>query len=427
MQFPRLLVIRQKFPDRKIVDVAAAVRAQLAASSFAGRLKPGARVAIGVGSRGIHNIATIVHQAVQYWKVQGMQPVIFPAMGSHGAANAAGQAEVLASYGITEATMGCPLISQLEVVSLGKTADGIEAFMDRVAYDADGVMLVGRVKWHTDFAGQIESGLFKMMAIGLGKFAGAQRYHSYAYRLGLEHVIRSIGRQVLKSGKILGGLAILEDAYHNTAKIDAVPVEVMEAREEENLALVKTWMAKIPMDLDILIMDEIGKNISGAGMDTKVANRGVNGQYNPWPDTPNFQRIFVRNLSEHTYNSSVGMGMADVVTDRLVNRINWEPTWINSLTANTPAAIRTPIHFPTDRECLERIAPTVGRLALNEVTYGWIRNTMELTRLAVSENVRDQVEKNEILEIEATIDCEFDGSGNLISPFLPVGETVGVH
>jgi hypothetical protein len=420
MQFPRLLVVRQKFPDRKIADVAGTVRAQLAASNFTSRLKPGARVAIGVGSRGIHNIATIVYHVVQYWKEQGMRPLLFPAMGSHGAANAAGQAEVLASYGITEATMGCPLISQLEVVSLGKTSDGIEAFMDKVAYESDGVMLVGRVKWHTDFAGTIESGLFKMMAIGLGKFAGAQRYHAYAYRLGLEHVVRSVGRQVLKSGKILGGLAILEDAYHNTAKLDAVPVEAMEAREEENLALVKSWMGRIPMDLDILIMDEIGKNISGAGMDTKVANRGVQGEYNPWPNTPKFERIFVRNLSEHTYNSAVGLGMADVVTDRLVKRIDWAPTWINSLTANTPAAIRTPIHFPTDRECLERIAPTVGRLSMDEVTYGWIRNTMELTRLAVSENVRSEVEQNPMLEIEATIDLEFDTTGNLISPFVEV-------
>jgi hypothetical protein len=427
MQFPRLLVVRQKFPDRKIVDVAAEVRAQLAASGFAGRLKPGARVAIGVGSRGIHNIATIVRNVVQYWKEQGMEPLIFPAMGSHGAANAAGQAEVLASYGITEASMGCPLISQLEVVSLGKTEDGIEAFMDKVAYDSDGVMLIGRVKWHTDFAGKIESGLFKMMAIGLGKFAGAKRYHTYAYRLGLEHVIYSVGRQVLKSGKILGGLAILEDAYHNTAKIDAVPVEAMEAREEENLALVKTWMGKIPMDLDILIMDEIGKNISGAGMDTKVANRGVQGEYNPWPNTPKFQRIFVRNLSEHTYNSAVGLGMADVVTDRLVNRIDWEPTWINSLTANTPAAIRTPIHFPTDRECLTRVAPTVGKLSLDDVTYGWIRNTMELRRLALSENARAEVEKNPLLEIEGTIDFEFDAAGDLISPFLEVAVSVEAH
>src|SRR5579871_4429860 len=308
MPFPRLLIVRQKFPDRRIPDVPGEVRRQLAASGFAGRLKPGARVAIGVGSRGIHNIAAIVRAAVDYWKEAGMQPFLFPAMGSHGAASAAGQADVLAHYGITEAAMGCPLVSQLDVVSLGKTADGIEAFMDRAAYESDGVMLIGRVKWHTDFDGKIESGLFKMMAIGLGKFAGAQRYHAYAYRLGLEHVIRSVGRQVLKSGRILGGLAMLEDAHHNTAKLDAVPVEIMEQREEENQALVKSWMGKVPVDLDILIVDEIGKNISGAGMDTKVANRGVNGEYNPWDTAPKFNRIFVRDLSDLTYNSAVGLG-----------------------------------------------------------------------------------------------------------------------
>src|SRR5215468_6720073 len=428
MQFPRLLLVRQKFPDRRIPDVAAEVRKQLGASGFAARLKPGSRIAIGVGSRGIHNIATIVRNVVGYWKDAGTQPFIFPAMGSHGAATAAGQADVLAHYGITETEIGCPIMSQLEVVSLGKTADGIEAFMDRNAYDSGGVMLVGRVKWHTDFAGKIESGLFKMMAIGLGKFAGAQRYHAFAFRgLGLEHVIRTVGRKVLESGKILGGLAILEDAYHNTAKLDAVPVEVMEEREEQNLALVKSWMASIPMDLDILILDEIGKNISGAGMDTKVVNRGVQGEYNPWPDTPRFHRIFLRDLSELTYNSAVGLGMADVVADRLVDRIDWEPTWINSLTANTPAAIRTPIHFPTDRECLSRIAPTVGRLDLGEVTYGWIRNTMELGRLALSGNMRAAVETHEMLEIEAVVDCEFDGDGNLISPFVEIEETAGAH
>ena len=427
MSLPRLMVVRQKFTDRRIPDVAAEVRKQLSDSGFATRLKPGARVAIGVGSRGIHNIATIVRNVVQFWKDAGMRPFIFPAMGSHGAASAAGQAEVLAHYGITEATVGCPIVSQLEVVSLGQTAEGIEAFMDKTAYDSDGVMLVGRVKWHTDFAGKIESGLFKMMAIGLGKFAGAQRYHAYAYSLGLEHVIRSIGRQVLKSGKIIGGLAILEDANHNTGKLDAVPVEVMEKREEENLALVKSWMARIPADLDILVLDEIGKNISGAGMDTKVVNRGVQGEYNPWPDAPKFQRVFIRDLSALTYNSAVGLGMADIVTDRLVNRTDWTPTIINSLTANTPAAVRTPIHFATDRECIERIAPTVGKQDLAQVTYGWVRNTMELGRLAFSENLRPQIESNPGLEIEATIDFDFDGTGNLISPFQPIEETAGVH
>ena len=427
MQFPRLMIVRQKFPDRRIPDVAAEVHKQLTASGFASRVQPGARIAIGVGSRGIHNIATIVRQVVGFWKDRGMKPFLFPAMGSHGAASAAGQADVLAHYGITEAAMGCPLISQLEVVSLGKTAEGIEAFMDKLAYESDGAFLVGRVKWHTDFAGEIESGLFKMMAIGLGKFAGAQVYHNYAYRLGLEHVITTVGRQVLKSGRILGGLAILEDASHNTAKLDAVPVEVMEQREKENLALVKSWMAKIPADLDILIMDEIGKNISGAGMDSKVVNRGVNGEYNPWPNTPRIRRVFVRNLSELTYNSGVGIGMADVTTDRLVKRIDWEPTMINSLTANTPAAIRTPIHFATDRECLERFIPTVGKLNLSEVTLGWIRNTMELGRVGLSEQLRPVVERNPMLEIESIGEFDFDAHHDLVSPFAPIEEAAGVH
>src|SRR6202040_2298334 len=206
-----------------------------------------------------------------------------------------------------EQTVGCPIFSQLEVISLGKTSDGIEAFMDREAYNSDGVMLIGRVKWHTDFSGKIESGLFKMMAIGLGKFAGAQRYHTYAYKLGLEHVIRSVGRQVLKSGKILGGLAILEDANHNTAQLTAVPVEDMERKEEELLALVRTWMGRIPMPLDILILDEMGKDISGAGMDTKVVNRSVYGESNPWRDEHRMERIFVRDLSAKSYGNAAGV------------------------------------------------------------------------------------------------------------------------
>jgi len=426
MEFPRLLPVRQNFPDRAIHDVAGEVRRQLNASAFSSRLKPGARVALGVGSRGIANIAAIVRSVVDYWKSQGCQPFIFPAMGSHGAATAEGQADVLAHYGIHEATMGCPIVSALEVISLGKTADGIEAFMDRNAFDSDGVMLIGRIKWHTDFAGKIESGLFKMMAIGLGKFAGAQRYHTYAYKLGLEHVIRSVGRQVLKSGKVLGGLAILEDANHNTAQLTAVPVEDMERKEEELLALAKTWMGRIPMPLDILILDEIGKNISGAGMDTKVVNRSVYGDSNPWPGEHRIERIFIRGLSDSSYGNGVGLGMADVVHDRLLEAIDWHPTRINSLTASTPAAIRTPIHFASDRECLERMAPTVGKVDLSEVTYGWIRNSLELGFLKLGENLREEINKNPLLEIVGPAEeIDFDTEGNLAG--LIVGEKVLAH
>src|SRR5579859_1617580 len=428
MKLPRLLLVNQNFPDRAIRDIPSTVRKELSAAPFTSRLKPGARVAIGVGSRGITNIATIVRSAVDYWKVQGMRPFIFPAMGSHGAATAEGQADVLAHYGIIEETMGCPILSSLEVVPVGATPEGIKTFMDRNAHESDGVMLVGRVKWHTDFAGEIESGLFKMMAIGLGKFAGAQRYHTYAYKLGLEHVIRSIGRQVLGSGKILGGLAILEDAHHSTAQVTAVPVEVMEQKEEELLRLVKSWMGRIPLDLDVLILDEIGKNISGAGMDTKVVNRGVYGEYNPWPNAPRIERIFIRGLSDLSYGNGVGLGMADVVSDRLLARIDWNPTQINSLTASTPAAIRTPLHFPTDRECLDRIAPTVGKHDLREVTYGWLRNSLELGLLALSENLLPQIKSNPLLEIVGPAEeFAFDREGNLAGLPVEVGKPVTAH
>ncbi len=429
MPFSRIALVRQNFPDRSVADIPGEVRRQLSTAGFAQRLRPGSRVAIGVGSRGITNIATITRAVVDFWKDAGMQPFLFPAMGSHGAATAEGQADVLAHYGIHEATMGCPVISALDVVPLGRTPEGIETFMDQNAFSSDGVMLVGRVKWHTDFAGAIESGLFKMMAIGLGKFAGAQRYHTYGYRMGLEQVIRSVGRQVLKSGKILGGLAILEDAHHNTGKLEAVPVENMERREEELQALVKSWMGRIPFEeVDILIVDEIGKNISGAGMDTKVINRSIQCHYNPWPELARIHRIFARNLSDLTYNNGVGLGMADVTTDRLVSRIDWKATHVNSLTASTPMAIRTPIHFPTDRECLEKIWPTVGKFEQSDVTLVWIRNTMELGLFGVSENLLGEVKKNPNLEIVGELrNLKFLPDGNLPEVLLDATQPAHSH
>jgi hypothetical protein len=414
MPLSRLLYVRQNFPDRSLPDTPGEVRRQLGASGFEARLKPGSRVAIGVGSRGISNIDVIVREAVRWWQARGMEPFLFPAMGSHGAATAEGQADVLAHYGITERTMGCPVRSSLDVVSVGPTPDGIEAFMDRNAYESDGVMLIARVKWHTDFCGGIESGLFKMMAIGLGKFAGAKRYHSWAYRLGLEHVIRTVGRQVLASGKILGGLAILEDAHHQTAKLAAVPVGSMEQREEELLALTKTWMGRIPCPLDILIVDQIGKNFSGAGMDTKVVNRGVAAEYNPWDTAPKIERIYLRGISDLSYGNAVGFGMADVVHASLLPKIDWTPTRINSLTSNTPACIRTPIHFDTDRECLEQLWPTVGRFREEEIRIGWIRNSLDLAQIALTENVAGEVRANAELEIVAgPSEWPFDATGNL--------------
>ena len=412
-----LLMVRQNFPDLSLADVRAEARHQLERSGFATRLRPGGRVAIGVGSRGIANIANIVHSAVQYWRAHGMAPFVFPAMGSHGAATPEGQADVLAHLGITEQSMGVPVVSRPDVISLGKTDDGIDVFMDAVAYAADAVMIVARVKWHTTFDGRLESGLMKMMAIGLGKFAGAQKYHTHAQRLGLEHVIRTVGRRVLGSGKMIGGLAIVEDAHHNTAKLDAVPADCMEQRDEENLALAKSWMPKLPSDLDVLIVDLMGKNISGTGMDAKVVNRGPSCEYNPWPDSPSIRRIFVRNLDPETYGNAMGIGMADVTTERLVRQIAWEPTRVNALSASIPARIRVPAHFVSDRECLRWVAATAGKLDPADVTYGWIRSTLELDRLAISHNLRAQIDGQPQVEADGEIEVQWDESENLVSPF----------
>lgn len=413
----RLLIVRQKFPDLRLLDVREETRRQIEQSGFAEHVKPAGRVAIGVGSRGIANIAAIVHSVAAYWRDHGMSPFIFPAMGSHGAATPEGQADVLARFGITEPSMGCPIVSRLDVVSLGKTSDGVEVFMDAAAYAADTVMIVARVKWHTTFSGRLESGLMKMMAIGLGKFAGAQKYHTHAKRLGLEHVIRTAGRHVLESGKMIGGIAIVEDAYHNTAKIEAVAAGCAEQRDEENLALAKSWMPKLPCDLDVLIVDRMGKNISGTGMDAKVVNRGEACEYNPWPGIPSIQRIFVRDLDPETHGNAMGIGMADVTTDRLVGQINWDSTRINALSSGLPARIRVPLHFASDRECLQWVAATAGKMSGEDVTYGWIRNTLCLDRLVISDNLRAQGESQAHGEIEREIEPEWDDQGNLVSPF----------
>ena len=414
----RLLAVRQDFPNLGLADVRAAARARLEECGLAARLEPGARVAIGVGSRGIANLDVIVHSVVEYWRDHGMDPFIVPAMGSHGAATPEGQTDVLAHLGVGEASMGCPVVSRAEVVSLGRTADGIEVYMDAAAHAADAVMVVARVKWHTSFSGRLESGLMKMMAIGLGKFTGAQNYHTHAQQLGLEHVVRTAGRQVLQSGKMIGGVAVVEDAHHDTAHLEAVPAESIEQREEELLARAKSWMPTLPCDVDVLIVDEMGKNISGTGMDAKVVNRGPAGEYNPWPGLPSIRRIFVRELHPLSYGNAIGIGLADVTTDRLARQIDWEPTRINALSASVPSRIRLPTHFPDDRACLRWISATAGKTDPDQVTFGWIRDTLALDRLAISENLRGQIDAVARAVVEGPFEVRWDNEGNLVSPFL---------
>jgi hypothetical protein len=412
---PRILLVKQHVPDRRLADVAGAVRAGLERAGLASRVKPGARIAIGSGSRGVANVATIVKAVVDYWLAHGCRPFVFPAMGSHGSATAEGQAAVLAGYGITQASVGCPVVSSLEVVSTGETPEGIRTFVDRHAFESDGIVLVGRVKWHTDFDGAIESGLVKMSAIGLGKLAGAQQYHIAARRYGMERIIRSAFRQVSATGKLLGGVAVLEDGRHNTAEVVVLPAAEIEAREPELLARVKTWRARLPVEaLDLLVVDEIGKPISGTGMDTKVVNRSIQGHFNCYPDLPVIQRIFIRDLAEDSGGNAIGIGMADVIADRLIARMDPQATYINSLTACNPEGSRMPIHFPTDRECIERIAPTAGQPDPGRLKIGWIMNTLRLDVLGLSENLTEEICKNPDLTIASPpLEWPFDGEGNL--------------
>jgi hypothetical protein len=413
----KFLPIRQHLPHRKLDDIPGAVCRELASSGFASRLKPGSRIAIGVGSRGISNLIEVVRSVVDFFRAAGAEPFIFPAMGSHGAATAAGQAMVLAHYGIDELSMGCPVVSSFDVVSLGRTAEGIETFAGKDAWQSDGIFLINRVKWHTSFAGSIESGVSKMMALGLGKIEGARTCHGHARSLGMEAVIRSVATHLLASGKILGGLGILEDAHHDTGQVTALPADGLIEREVELLCLTKSWMARIPVPaLDILIVDEIGKNISGTGMDFKVVNRGAHGQYNPWPNTPQIQRIFIRSLSDLSYGNAVGIGLADVTHDRVLEKIDVNAGRINAMTSGSLAAVRTPLHFSSDRESIELLMATVGKFDPAEITMGWIRNTLELGRLALSENLMEEIRKNPMLEIAGpAFHLEFDAQGNLDS------------
>jgi hypothetical protein len=212
----------------------------------------------------------------------------------------------------------------------------------------------------------------------------------------------------------------VEDARHRTAKLEAVPADRMEQRDEAMLALAKSWMPRLPCDLDVLIVDEMGKNISGTGMDAKVVNRGPACEYNAWPSLPSVRRIFVRDLHPETHGNALGIGLADVTTDRLVRGIDWEPTHVNALSSGIPSRIRVPAHFASDRECLAWVAATVGKIDLADVTYGWIRNTLALDRLAISANLRTAIARQPHAEIEDEIDVVWNDSGDLVSPFSPL-------
>jgi hypothetical protein len=317
---PLFFTVRQSFDRPRVGDVTAAVRGELEAVLPGRSIGADARVGVAVGSRGIRDIATVVRAAIDFLKGRGARPFILPAMGSHGGATAEGQRQLIAHYGVTEGAMGCPVRAEMETRGLGRTASGVEVRVAETAWQSDGVLLVNRVKPHTDYKGPLESGLAKMCAIGLGKYDGAREIHRHLFTLGLGEAIRGVAEKVVATGRILGGIALLENAYHETARVVGVPARALFETEEGLLVEARRLMGRLPLDeIDVLVCDRLGKNISGAGLDTNVIGRSVYGYTagQPWREgMVRILRIAVMDVSDESDGNAVGMGLVDFVPER---------------------------------------------------------------------------------------------------------------
>lgn len=425
ISFPDMLLVRQNFPDRRIHDIRCAVWKQMEVLPLPQKLKSGSSIAVGVGSRGIKNIELITRTVIDFFKWRGFQPFIFPAMGSHGGATETGQRERLATRGITEKAMRCPVKCSMDIVETGFADVGIPTFMDRNAFASDGVFLVNRIKAHTDYTYKKgESGILKMLAIGLGKDLGAGICHKRSFEgMNLGQVILSAARQLLSTQKILGGLAILEDGYNNTAKVAALPAFTLEEWEKKLLVTAKKWQALFPVEVDCLLVDEGSKEISGPLMDTRnVINRDtVTGHRNPRKDIPWIGQICLFNVRDDSGGNTMGLGFADVFHARILEKINFDITRKNALTAQAPGAVRLSMfHYPTDRECLETSFALTSLPNPRDVRVGWIKNTAELSTIALSENLMREIKENPNLEIVGPArPISFDAQGQFAwNPFL---------
>ena len=419
MNFPEMATIRQTFDGTRVDNIPAAVSSELTRVGAPSEVKPGQKVAITAGSRGVANIAAITKSVVTFIRDCGAEPFIFPAMGSHGGATAEGQVKVLATYGITEERMGCPILSTMEVEEIGRNPDGLPIFLDKHALSADHIIVINRIKVHTKFEGPIESGLMKMMAIGMGKRHGAELYHKACVQFGMNRVIETVGLVVMDRAPVLCGLGLVENGYDETAVIRAVSPDELFEEEKKLLVEARRRMARIPFkDIDLLIIDEMGKNISGTGMDTNVTgvNRDMMGTFSSEPRT---KRLFVRDLTPETEGNAVGVGLADVTTTRLVNKIDRHKTTINCLTGISPEKGAVPLYFDTDRECLEAAINTLGMVDPAAIKVVHIRNTLALETLRVSRAYETEIANNETLEVlEGWAPIDLDRDQNLVSPFF---------
>ncbi len=414
-KFPDMYRVHQRFDIPLAIDVEKAVNKEWETLKEKVVIRPGARIAVCVGSRGISNLTRVVRAVVTKLKIAGANPFITSAMGSHGGATARGQAEVLSLRGISEESAGAPVEITMEVVSVGK-ADGIPLYIDRLAHEADGMVLINRIKPHTDFTGPVESGIIKMLTIGLGNSKGADFYHQAAVERGFYDMIITAGRQLLKKTRFLFGVALVENQDHQTCEIRMACAEEMEATEIELLKHARTSLPKLPLDdIDLLIVDEMGKDISGAGMDPNV----VGGQglciWSADRPLPKITRIFVRDLTKATRGNASGIGMVHVTTQKLVDKIDLQATAINALTASCPEDCKIPLTLPTEKEAVAAALMTIGSYTLEDVRIVHIANTLDLKHLRVSKGCLPNLENNPGIMIEPGASVmAFDESGDLI-------------
>jgi hypothetical protein len=409
---PTMLRLRQTFARPRVTDIPASVARSLEAAALP--IKRGDTVAVGAGSRGIANIDVIVGATVHYLRELGARPFVFPAMGSHGGGTAEGQLSVLEHYGITEATMGCPIRATMDVVPVGE-ALGLPVWLDRHAADADWIGLVNRVKPHTDFKGSIESGLFKMMTIGLGKWKGAVQYHRANVSHSYETVITSVGREMLAKARIGFGVGIVENGYDETAHVEAFNAQDLEAGERRLLKSAREWMARLPFSpIDVLIVEQIGKNISGSGMDTNVIGRPTN-PFEPFPADPRITWIVALDITEESYGNATGIGNADFTTRRLVDKIDMKATLINTITACSPGMAKVPATYETDREAIETALDCIGLTPPERARVVRIKNTLVLGELEVSEAYAAEVARRGDLTRLDDGPLRFDATGRLLA------------
>ncbi len=388
---PRMVEARLLVESPVLADPIGSLREELRAKGLADRIRPGRRIAITAGSRGIARIPEILAAVVEEVRAAGGEPFLVSSMGSHGGATAHGQVEVLRSLGITEERVGAPIVSSMDVEEVGRV-DGVSVYLDRNALRADGILDVGRVKPHTDFKGTIESGLMKMLAIGLGKQKGAEMIHGYLRR-GYHELMPAAARLILQKTNVVMGLAVVENAHHRVAKVKALLPDEIEREEPRLLEEAKALLARLPFrSLDVLIVEEMGKHISGVGMDTNVTGRfWIEGESEP--RAPVVDKIVVLDLAPESHGNAIGIGLADLTTRRLVDKIDHEQTFVNCLTQGTCHTGKTPMWLPSDRAAIETALRMCGPLNGRPTRVVRIKNTLDLERIWVSEGLAEEFQK----------------------------------